>query len=479
MAKLVDTFAYDLLNPFKSIKTCLNNFSSVSFLNYAPSVNQNPYFEFNFTLAHPTHVRDIAIAFRCTMPTSLAPTLPAISSVAEIDSIGRRYENIEFQINDCHINTNTNLPTALNQFFMKRFPSEIDEAVFGRLYSDWRGFLYNYRGADIRSPMPGRPKDLYLPSRVFNGLIPLAFFCNFFAQDTVLPQNTKIFISFTYSVSPGFNLNFAITASDQFVFSNVAATTEGGTFDYSFIPQVVIKNRLVARENFHKIELAFKTKWREALPLTALDISTRTIPANVNDPRFFGKYSFNLNQIPEYLIIWCQLSNLKQFPSYGTNWQRNTYSTTFGSSAITGRWFGYNNGANSRETRWISLDVYKQFRNLIIDVNGTNILNYDYEESGLELDYYLKTDNEDFEHFLGDVYLTDSFLKSKIYFINLTNSNINSEIFSTLTSADITIQYTIIDQQLSQPANNITQLQIWYSRQVETSTDAYRRTWQN
>jgi hypothetical protein len=479
MSKLVDTFSSDLLNPFNSIKTCLNNFSGVIFDNYLPtyqnlSDNTRPY-EFTIDLNHPTHVRDIFISYRLLSPLGFAFS-PILCSVNEIDSIGRRFENFQIYLNNIQLNTNHGYSQSLNSFFKKDDMTNCEEGVEGKLYQDNRSILYNYTTVLQGGPTLGTPASQLNWRRTYDGRISLGHFCNFFDQDTVLPENTRIRLSFNHSNSPGFNLQYGLIFPDNYVFSTGSQSIEGSTFDYSWIPRILIFRRVIRRENIHKAELMFKCKWREFLPWQAILLDGLN-NANSAEPRFYGKFTKFFQQIPEFLSFFISLGQWLPF-SPVTSWTRVAQVITL-KSGVT---FQYGNLAlNSSTTnpisRFLYLDNARYFRQLRININGVQVFDYDYDASGLELDYYIKSEQDDFNSNPNFTY--DNLLKTKLFFINLTNKAGQQDTFSTLNGGEITVEYTIVDYLFPTPINRNGQLHCWYSQRQQTQIDAYRRTWRD
>lgn len=487
MAQLTDTFSKDLIAPFKSEVTFLNNFQSTQFDYIKPSFRDASNTNFtkyvlSYTTSQPICVKDMYLKFliQRAQPTPTTLLFPAISTLGEVDGIGRRIASLKISINNTRINTPHDYPNSLNRFFTKgRLNDNFEECVLGRLWEERCSPLSASLTA-VAQQLNRNRSQRYLRVDPLTVLYPLGYFCNYFEQDTWIPENSVIQLEFTLLLTPGFQYNIGMNRTDNFVYTTVAPN-DGGSNLLDDV-EMVIKKRLIAREVFPHAQASFKAVWREFLPWfnhtypVAVASSFTTVTSEYRAER---KTTTLFNEVPEFIALWVNYLRLDSFglgnyKSLGRIIQAYTFAP-----GVT--YDNYNLG-DGNTTYFINPEsIALSFSRLKISINQTTILDYNADVHDITLDEYLLNEQIDFNYRNFQSFISNEYT-APIYFINLTSNKGNHNIFSKLSSGELTLEYSLqrySNTGISFGTAKTPSVVCFASVKHETAVDAYRRSWRN
>jgi hypothetical protein len=432
MARLVDTFSSELLDPFNSKKTCLNNFSSYKNNGYQPVIkpfSNYDHLKFSFVLQHPVHVKE----FKFLVPTTVNYNGNTVeetffSNQFELDPITSKVSNFAISFNNVRVNTVSNFCSNLNSL-LYRPTNHFERACFG-------DGVCRYNARNSTNGITSQPQltgTYYFHNKMDKQMImpiPLGIFCDLFNQDVILPDNTLIEIEFDSQLLP-----ISKTITDNFAISAAAKIVIDNTFRWNEC-KLIVPQRLVARENLNSLETKFFGKFREFIPLwssflnpsqqSALELASKQ------------KITIPLQHIPEFLVLWVNYGlytpkvlddgNARIVDILG--FTGNTVGRIYASEA---------NPSSLAVDTVIDLKVENLFNEIIslcIDLNGTKILDYDYKRHRQSLSMYLADDLIHGQ--LPDKEMMDVQTRAP-YIINLATSGVDQSTGTKLTGGTLSV----------------------------------------
>lgn len=475
MAQLVDTFSSDLLAPFKSTFSILNNFSSFKLNRVDYDSDSLPEFKYKTIITHPTAVKDFyfSVEYKTLIDGGDLNHI-FFTNQCEYDPFGNWFGNLQIKLNNTSIVTNHGYTNGLNRIFYK-VTDFLQKSTLG-------GSCINYSMANWSSNLATARQQLtndYLhlkpnPGNNIRAIVPLGVLSDFFNQSTVLPDNTLLEISFTpYRIQTLFTGSIAFP--DNFVRN--ASTALSYTSSYIELPTLALyyPTKLVAPEVRPYAETIFKSVWREWKPIytsTPFSIPQVQKPG----PFYKQKFSTQVDYFPEIIALWINCGAFVNYPHLDFNLEFEFLDyTTFQLGTVQ------YTVDSAKKANMITPDGDEaRIQNLRISINGTAILTYDYDKVKLDFATWIAAEETIVRN---EIVLPNSPYRRAPYFISLTRVALDKTTYSKLSGGLFTLEITLarnIETQSHQtnwlgPTKEIN-LNVWGTNRRALSIDSWRRT---